>query len=223
MQQGEHREGQLQRQHDLAQDQQFVDAAVPRMPMIMIAGTIASEARDQSAQPRRHSPVHEPFHHDLAGERAGDGAGLPLASGGGEKHAGRGGAQQRRQRQVCLPDPVSVRCRKCHDLPPGHRHAVLAEKHQRRQHHDRRVDQERDAPRSNQSCCKGSRCGDPLLAGTCGFAPARSGDRDRPASPWHRRCQSPRTIIPGSRQARVIIAGPSPGNRAAFGAARRSR
>ena len=40
--------------------------------MTMIAGTMAIEPRDQPPQPRTQAQVDEAFHHDLAGERAGE-------------------------------------------------------------------------------------------------------------------------------------------------------
>ena len=70
---------------------------------------MASGAGDQPPQPGRDAPVHEAFHDHLAGERAGDGAALAAGEqGDGEQRAGRGGAQQRRERQVGDANPVAV-------------------------------------------------------------------------------------------------------------------
>ena len=80
------------------------------MPMMRTAGRIASSRVISRRTHGLDPPVHEPFHHDLAGQRAGDRAALAAGQQGHrEQRAGRGRAQQRRQRQIGDADPVGVR------------------------------------------------------------------------------------------------------------------
>ena len=101
--------GKLQREHDLAEREQVVDAAVAADADDEDGGKDGQRAGDEPADPGLDAPVHEAFHHDLAGERAGDGAALAAGQQrDGEQSAGGGGAQQRRERQVGDANPVAV-------------------------------------------------------------------------------------------------------------------
>ena len=147
LQQRKHGKRQLQRQHHLAEGQQVVHAAVAAQADDEDRRQNGQRAGDQPPHPGRDPPVHEAFHHHLPGQRAGDGAALPAGQQRhGEQRAGGGGAQQRRQRQIGDADPVAVGA-EGHDLAARHGHALLAEKHHRRQHQDGRVDEEGDGQR----------------------------------------------------------------------------
>ena len=154
MQQREHRKRQLQGQDHLAQGQQVVHAAVAAHPDDDDRRHDGQPARNQPPHPGGEPPVHEPFHHDLAGQSAGDRAALAAGQEShGEQDAGRGRAQQRRQRQVRDANPVGVLAERI-DLAAGDRHAVLVIEDHGRQHQDGRVHEERDgrAPRSSRWC-----------------------------------------------------------------------
>ena len=71
----------------------------------------------------------------------------PLASSATAKSVlASGRPQQRGQRQVRDADPVAVGAERDH-LAARHGHALLAVEHHRRQHEDRRVDEERNGQR----------------------------------------------------------------------------
>ena len=90
----------------------------PKMPMTSTAGIIAMRARDQPAQPRRDAEVEKTFHHDLAGERPGEGGILPGSEQrDGEQGAGHADAEKRAEqfvgvlnfRHVLMPRPMKRR------------------------------------------------------------------------------------------------------------------
>ena len=101
--------GSCKREHDLAQSQQVGDAAVAAQADDDDRRQDRQRSRDQPAHPGLDAPVHEAFHHDLAGQRAGDGAALAAGKqGDGEQRAGGGGAQQRRQGEIGDADPIAI-------------------------------------------------------------------------------------------------------------------
>ena len=144
VQQGKHGERKLQRQHDLAEGQQFGDAAVAAEADDEDGGQDGERARDEAAHPGPDAPVHEAFHHDLAGERAGDGAALAAGQqGDGEQRAGGGGAQQRGQGQVGDANPVAVGG-EADDVSSGGDYAFLAEEYGCGENENGGVDEEGD-------------------------------------------------------------------------------
>ncbi len=68
--------GSCKREHDLAEREQVGDAAVAAQSDDEDRGQNGERARDEPAHPGLDAPVHEAFHHDLPGERTGDGAAL---------------------------------------------------------------------------------------------------------------------------------------------------
>ena len=147
-------------------------------------------AGNQSPNPGREPPVHEAFHHDLAGERAGDRAALTAGQeGNGEQDARRGGAQERSERQIRDANPIGVGA-EGHDLTAGDRHALAPVEHHRGQHEDGGVDEERDAQRDRgidrvEADCRPN----VIVIGQRELAAlhqAPSGDTDCAASRWRR-------------------------------------
>src|SRR4051812_41544243 len=107
MEEGEHRERKLQREDDLAEGEEVVDAAVAADADDEDGGEDGEEARDQPAYPWGKAPVHEAFHGDLAGEGAGDGAALAASEQGyGEECAGDSCANEGGKGEVSDLDPV---------------------------------------------------------------------------------------------------------------------
>ena len=109
-----HGERQLQAEDHLAQDQQ---RPVPRSPYSHDdddGRDDGDEPRDQPAQPRAQAQVDEAFHHDLAGERAGERGVLARAEQRhGEQHARHRRAEQRRQQLVRVADVGDVLVARC--------------------------------------------------------------------------------------------------------------
>ena len=92
------------------------------------SGKDRQQAGDQPANPRTDSPVHEAFHHHLAGKGAGDGAALSAGKQrDGKEGAGGRNAQQRGKRQVGDPNPVGVFA-EADDLSAGHGDALSSRK-----------------------------------------------------------------------------------------------
>src|SRR5579863_1228859 len=109
LQQRKHGERKLQREYDLAEGQQFGDAAISAEANDENGREDGEGACDQAADPGTDAPVHEAFHHDLAGECARDGAALTACEERyGEQSAGGGGPEEWSERQVRDADPVAV-------------------------------------------------------------------------------------------------------------------
>ena len=127
MQQREHGEGKLQGEHDLAEGEQVGDTAVAAQANDEDGGQNGQGAGDETAHPGLDAPVHEAFHDDLAGERAGDGAALTAGEqGDGKERAGGGGAEQRGEGEVGDADPVAAGG-ECDDVAAGDGDALLSE------------------------------------------------------------------------------------------------
>ncbi len=153
VQQGEHGEGKLQGEDDLAERQQVGDAAVAAHADDKDGGQDGQSPRDEPAHPGFDSPVHEAFHHDLSGESAGDGAALAAGQqGDGKERAGGGGAQERSEGQVGDANPVAGGG-EVDDLAPGGGDALLAEEYRCGEHENRGVDEEGDASGRRWSRC----------------------------------------------------------------------
>src|SRR5580704_12625339 len=76
LQQRKHGKRQLQRQDYLTQRQKISDAAITTQADDKHCREDRQHSCDQAANPGLNAPVHEAFHHHLAGEGAGDGAAL---------------------------------------------------------------------------------------------------------------------------------------------------
>ena len=94
-------ETELHAQDDLARDEQLRGFAFAENADDEHGRNNGDQARDQPAQPRAHADVEKAFHHDLAGQRAGE---RGVLSGSeqrdGEEHAGDTDAQQRAEQFV---------------------------------------------------------------------------------------------------------------------------
>ena len=123
----------------------------PRMPMMKTAGRIAS-VRVMSR--RTHGLMRQCMKPSITTCPASVPVMVllwPLASSATANSVlASGGPQQRRQRQIRDANPVAVGA-EVHHLPAGHRHAFFAEEHHRRQHQDRRIDEEGDGKRHRSS------------------------------------------------------------------------
>src|SRR2546425_1088203 len=150
MQEGEHRERELQGQHDLAEGQEIGHAAIAAQTDDEDRGEDGQCAGDQPPHPGLNPPMHEPFHHHLPGERPGNGT--TLAAGQerhGEQRACDARAQQRREGQVRDANPITVGSEMDH-LSAHQGRAVPAEEHNRREYQDRRIDKKRDGQRDGR-------------------------------------------------------------------------
>ena len=76
MQQRKHGEGELQREHHLTEGEQIGHAALSSQPNDQNGRQDRQRAGDKPPHPRFDSPMHEAFHHDLAGECPRNGAAL---------------------------------------------------------------------------------------------------------------------------------------------------
>ena len=109
MQQRKHGEGQLQRQHHLAQCKQIGHAALAPQSNDQNGRQDRQRAGNEPPNPRLDSPMHEAFHHHLSGERAGDGAALAAGEQGDREQRARDEcSQQRREGQIGDPNPIAV-------------------------------------------------------------------------------------------------------------------
>ena len=109
VQQREQRQRQYEAENHLAEVDQVGDAARAADADNPDRRHDGEHAGDHPPDPRAEAPAHEAFHHDLPGQRAGDGAALAAGQQRhGEERAGQGRPQQRRQRQVRDADPVAV-------------------------------------------------------------------------------------------------------------------
>ena len=130
MEQRDHREGQLQAEDHLAEDQELLGRLLAHEPDHQHRGNQGDQARDQPAQPGRDLQVQEAFHDDLTGERPGQCRALPGAEQRDAEEDRRGLAQERREQLVRLLDGRHLR--------------TIAVEHRGAQDQDRRVDEEGD-------------------------------------------------------------------------------
>ena len=121
---------------------QVVDVIGPADANKDSRGDDGQRTGDEPPQPRLDPPVHEAFHHHLAGHGADNGGALPAGQQcDGEKHARGRGTHQRCQRQVGRLDPIR-RIIELDHLSAGDRDTGLAVKDNRGQHQNGGVDQE---------------------------------------------------------------------------------
>ena len=108
--------------------------------MTMIAGHDRDEARDEAAQPRAQADVDEAFHHDLAGERAGERRVLARAEQRHrEQRARHRRAEKRREELVGVADVGHVLVAGAVERGGGH-HEDRGVDEEGRHERDRRVD-----------------------------------------------------------------------------------
>ena len=101
--QRDHREGQLQRKHHLAQHQQIRGGSLAEQDHRGHRRDQGEAAGEQPPLPVGQSDLQEPLHHDLAGHGGGERRALSRRQQGHpEQHAGERGAQHRRQQPVGL-------------------------------------------------------------------------------------------------------------------------
>src|SRR5581483_2887414 len=147
MQEREHGEGELKREHDLAEGEEVVDAAIAAQADDQDGRYDGECAGEQAAQPGGELPVHEAFHDHLSGERAGDGAALATGEeGNGEEDASGGGAEQGSERQEGNANPIGVAV-ELDDLSAGDGDTVAAVEDHGGEHEDGGVDEEGDGQR----------------------------------------------------------------------------
>ena len=126
-------------EHDLAGDEQIAWFCLRRNTDDEDGGHDRDAARDQPAQPRRDADIEETFHHDLAGERAGERRVLPGSEQRhGEERARHADAEQRAEQLVGVLD---------------FRHVLVSRPVKRRggEHQDGGVDEEREHERDRSS------------------------------------------------------------------------
>ncbi len=96
MDQGKNGKGQLQREHDLAEDEHRTGSVLPIVRDDHHRRDDGQQARGQATQPRADAQVQVALHDDLSCQRTGDGGALPRGQqGDGKEDRCDCGAQQR--------------------------------------------------------------------------------------------------------------------------------
>src|SRR4030095_152007 len=97
------REGKLHAENDLAEQKQFRGPARSEKPCGNDRWNNGDQSRDQPSQPWTQTNVEKTFHHDLAGERAGQGGILARSEQGkGEQRARDRNSQHWRHYLLCV-------------------------------------------------------------------------------------------------------------------------
>ncbi len=144
MEHGEHGEGELEGEDDLAEGEEVGDAAVAAEADDEDGGEDGEGTGDEATEPGGDAPVHEAFHDDLSGEGAGDGGALPAGEeGDGEEGAGGGDTEEGGEGEVGHADPVGVVV-EGDDLAAGDGDAVLSKEDHGGEDEDGGVDEEGD-------------------------------------------------------------------------------